>query len=77
MEEVNIHQAKTHLSKLLERVAMGEEIVIAKAGKPVARLVPVEHSRPRFRFGSAKGEFVVPDDFNDPLPKEIEDLFWR
>jgi prevent-host-death family protein len=74
--EVNVHQAKTHLSKLLERVALGEEIVIAKAGKPVARLTAIKSERPRFKLGSAKGEFVVPDDFNDPLPKEIEDLFW-
>jgi prevent-host-death family protein len=74
--EVNIHEAKTHLSKLLERVAIGEEVVIAKAGKPVAKLVPIPSERPHFRLGSAKGEFTVPDDFNDPLPKEIEDLFW-
>ena len=74
--EVNVHEAKTNLSKLLERVALGEEIVIAKAGKPVAKLVALRSARPRFKLGSAKGEFVVPDDFNDPLPKEIEDLFW-
>jgi prevent-host-death family protein len=75
--EVNIHEAKTHLSRLLERVAMGEEIVIAKAGTPVAKLVPLG-TRPKKRMlGSAKGEFVVPDDFNDPLPKEVEDLFYK
>ncbi|HEY4961954.1 MAG TPA: type II toxin-antitoxin system Phd/YefM family antitoxin [Terriglobales bacterium] len=74
--EVNIHEAKTHLSRLLERVAMGEEVIIAKAGTPVAKLVPVGSARSKFKFGSAKGKFVVPDDFNDPLPKEIEDLFW-
>ena len=75
--EVNIHEAKTHLSRLLERVAMGEEVIIAKAGTPVAKLVPVKtHSRKRV-LGSAKGEFTVPDDFNDPLPKEIEDLFYK
>ena len=75
--EVNIHEAKTHLSRLLERVAMGEEIVIAKAGTPVAKLVPLS-TRPKKRMlGSAKGEFVVPDDFNDPLPKEVEDLFYK
>ena len=75
--EVNIHEAKTHLSRLLERVALGEEVVIAKAGKPVAKLVPLDE-QPRMRvLGSAKGEFTVPDDFNDPLPKEIEDLFWE
>jgi prevent-host-death family protein len=75
--EVNIHEAKTQLSRLLERVALGEEVIIAKAGKPVARLVAVAPARPKFKLGSAKGKFVVPDDFNDPLPKEIEDLFWR
>jgi prevent-host-death family protein len=74
--EVNIHEAKTHFSRLLERVSVGEEVIIAKAGKPVAKLVPIEAARPKFKFGSAKGKFVVPDDFNDPLPKEVEDLFW-
>ena len=75
--EVNIHEAKTHLSRLLERVAMGEEVIIAKAGKPVAKLVPVSRHPKKRMLGSATGEFVVPDDFNDPLPKEIEDLFWK
>ena len=56
---------------------MGEEVIIAKAGKPVAKLVPLQ-KRPKYRFlGSAKGEFTVPDDFNDPLPKEIEDLLYK
>jgi prevent-host-death family protein len=59
--EVNIRQVKTHLSCLLERVAVGEEVVIVKAGKPVAKLVPIKSSRPKFKFGSAKGEFAVPD----------------
>jgi prevent-host-death family protein len=75
--EVNVHEAKTHFSKLLERVAIGEEVIIAKAGKPVAKLVPLDHQPKKRILGSAKGEFVVPDDFNDPLPKEIEDLFWE
>jgi prevent-host-death family protein len=75
--EVNIHEAKTHFSRLLERVAMGEEIVIAKAGTPVAKLVPLSTMQKKRRLGSAKGEFVVPDDFNDPLPKKIEDLFYK
>jgi len=74
--EVNIHEAKTHLSKLLERVALGEEVIIAKAGKPVAKLVSIS-AEPKTRiFGSARGEFTVPDDFNDPDP-EIEDLFYK
>jgi prevent-host-death family protein len=75
--EVNVHQAKTNLSKLLARVTLGEEIVIAKAGRPIAKLVPLD-ARPKTRtLGSAKGEFVVPDDFNAPLPKDIEDLFYQ
>jgi prevent-host-death family protein len=74
--EVNVHEAKTHLSKLLERVALGEEVIIAKAGTPVARLVPVENAPKKRTLGSAEGEFKVPDEFFDPLPKEIEDLFW-
>ena len=74
--EVNIHEAKTHLSRLLERVAMGEEVIIAKAGKPMAKLVPIGSRSKKRTLGTAKGEFSVPDDFNAPLPKEIEDLFW-
>jgi prevent-host-death family protein len=74
--EVNIHEAKTHLSRLLERVALGEEVIIAKAGTPVAKLVPIESAKPVFKFGSAQGEFVVPDDFNESDP-EIEKLFYE
>jgi prevent-host-death family protein len=75
--EVNIHEAKTHLSKLLERVALGEEVVIAKAGTPVAKLIPIAAKPKTRKIGTAKGEFVVPDDFNDPLPKEVEDSFYK
>jgi prevent-host-death family protein len=74
--EVNVHQAKTHFSRLLHRVAMGEEVIIAKAGKPVAKLVPIHSKKRKFQFGSAKGEFEVPDDFNETDP-EIEDLFYK
>jgi prevent-host-death family protein len=74
--EVNIHEAKTNLSRLLKR-AMGEEVIIAKAGKPVAKLVPLGGRPKNHLLGSAKGEFTVPSDFNDPRPKEIEDLFWK
>ena len=73
--EVNVHEAKTHLSRLLERVALGEEVIIAKAGTPVAKLVPVEQQSKTRIFGSAKGEFTVPDNFNEPDP-EIEALFY-
>jgi prevent-host-death family protein len=75
--EVNIHEAKTHLSKLLERVALGEEVIIAKAGKPVARLVAIKNRKSKRPLGLAKGEFTVPDDFDDPLPPEIEEDFYR
>jgi prevent-host-death family protein len=67
---VNIHEAKTHLSRLLARVAAGEEITIAKAGTPIARLVPVAGSGPR-SLGFDAGRLVVPDDFNDPLPDAV------
>jgi len=71
---VNVHEAKTHFSKLLERVARGEEVVIAKAGKPVARLVPIaEPPKPRV-FGALRGEIWVADDFDAPDP-ELEALF--
>ena len=74
--EVNVHEAKTHLSKLLERVALGEEVIIAKAGTPVAKLIPFDE-QPRTRiFGSAKGDFTVPDDFNES-DAEIERLFYE
>jgi prevent-host-death family protein len=65
---VNVHEAKTHFSKLLERVALGEEVVIAKAGEPVAKLVPIAPRRARTPGG---GEGVVMhDDFFDPLPDD-------
>lgn len=71
---VNIHEAKTHLSKLIERVRLGEEIVIAKAGEPVARLVPEKPRKPR-EPGSAKGQIWIADNFDDPLPDDLLDLF--
>jgi prevent-host-death family protein len=67
--EVNIHEAKTHLSKLLQRVLAGEQIVIAKGGRPVARLVPYEQT-PQRQFGVDRGLFEVPDDFDAPLDPE-------
>jgi prevent-host-death family protein len=66
MDIVNIHQAKTHLSRLVERVARGESITIARAGRPVARLVPLDAPpvRERRRTGFLAGEFRIPDDFD-------------
>ena len=68
---VNIHEAKTHLSKLLGRVESGEEIIIAKAGKPVARLVPVKKKAQQRASGSAKGKVFLSRDFLKPLPEAI------
>ncbi|MCH8055218.1 MAG: type II toxin-antitoxin system Phd/YefM family antitoxin [Deltaproteobacteria bacterium] len=70
MAEVGIHEAKTHLSRLLRRVAAGEEIIIARAGKPVARLLPVNKRQIR-KLGRDQGLFKLPDDFDSPLPEEI------
>ena len=70
MSQINVHEAKTHLSRILSRVAAGEEIVIAKAGRPVARLVPVEQ-RLRRVLGQDEGLFEVPDDFDGPLPEDV------
>jgi prevent-host-death family protein len=69
--EVNIHQAKTHLSKLLRRTMAGEEIIIARAGVPIARLVPVEPGKARRPLDLDRGVFVVPEDFDAPLPPEV------
>ena len=68
---VNIHEAKTHLSRLLTRVTSGEEVIIAKAGKPVARLVPIKEKRAHREPGSAAGKIVVLPDFDAPLPDDI------
>lgn len=72
---VNIHEAKTHLSKILQRVAIGEEIIIAKSGKPIARIVPFEQAPLQRVPGSAKGKIWIAPDFNAPLPNEILDAF--
>ena len=75
VKTVNIHEAKTHLSRLLARVAKGEEIVIAKAGRPIARLLPFSE-RPRERiFGADRGKVWIADDFDAPMP-EFERLFY-
>ena len=75
MRMVNIHTAKTHLSRLVNEVAAGEEIVIAKAGKPVARLLPFEPRREPRKPGLMKGKIWIAEDFDDPLPEEIMAAF--
>jgi prevent-host-death family protein len=74
---VNIHEAKTGLSKLVERAEAGEEIVIARSGVPVARLVALNAARPRRRLGLLDGKFTIPDDFNRPLPDALLKAFER
>jgi prevent-host-death family protein len=72
METVNVHEAKTNLSRLLARVGLGEEIVISNRGVPVAKLVPFQTPNERLAsLGIDKERFAVPDDFNAPLPDEV------
>ena len=71
IEVVNVHAAKTQLSKLLERAEAGEEIVIGRAGKPIAKLVPYVADRPKRVFGALKGQLVIHGDFSD-MDGEIE-----
>lgn len=74
-ETVNVHAAKTHFSKLLARVEKGEEVVVARAGKPVAKLVPIQPAKGPRKPGSAKGLIVMHDNFDDPLPDDIAEAF--
>jgi prevent-host-death family protein len=68
---VNIFEAKTQLSKLVERVERGEDVIIARAGKPVARLTKLQPEKKPIIFGLMKGEIWVADDFDDPLPEDF------
>jgi prevent-host-death family protein len=75
--EVNIHEAKTHFSRLLQRVANGEEVTIARAGVPVARLVAVEPQKPKVRpLGMDRGRIWIADDFDAPLPDDLLKAFY-
>ena len=76
MTTVNVHEAKTQLSKLIEAVEAGEEIIIARAGKPVARLMPLEAAKPRRQLGLQAGRLSVPDDFDAPLPDDVLASFY-
>jgi prevent-host-death family protein len=70
MQTVNIHEAKSQLSRLIEAAVSGEEVVIAKAGTPLVRLVSVDQ-KPKLRLGLMKGKIKIGDDFNAPLPEDI------
>ena len=74
--QVNIYEAKTRLSELVEQAHCGETIVIAKAGRPLAKLVPLDAApRSKIKFGLMKGEFLETHDFDDPLPDDLLALF--
>lgn len=77
MQTINIHAAKTQLSRLVDQAAAGEEIVIARAGRPVARLVPLtaDAAKNRRQLGSLSGSMHVPDDFNASLPDTLLEAF--
>lgn len=75
MQTINIHDAKTQFSKLIEAVSQGERVIIAKAGKPVAELVAIESVPPTRKPGSLKGKIKIADDFDAPLPDKILDAF--
>ena len=74
MRSVNLHYAKTHLSRLVDEALAGEEIVLARAGTPVVRLVPVEASKRQRRLGLDQGKMWIAEDFDEPMP-ELEALF--
>lgn len=75
-KSVGVHEAKTHLSRLLDQVSGGEEVVITRRGEGIARLVPELGTATR-RFGIDEGRFEVPDDFDAPLPDTVLDAFER
>ncbi|ABQ26635.1 type II toxin-antitoxin system Phd/YefM family antitoxin [Geotalea uraniireducens] len=75
MAVVNTHEAKTNLSRLLDEIQEGEEVVIARGNKPMARLVPYSAKRPVRRPGYLKGKIRVADDFDSPLPDDVLDAF--
>ncbi|WP_295172784.1 type II toxin-antitoxin system Phd/YefM family antitoxin [uncultured Brevundimonas sp.] len=78
METVNIHQAKTHLSRLIEKAAKGEPFIIAKAGKPMVKVTAIEEAPKKAvqRIGFMEGEFQIPDDFDTMFQDEIETMFY-
>lgn len=75
MQQFNIYEVKTQLSRLVEQAHNGETIIIAKSGKPWAKIIPFDAPKKRFKFGTMKGKIKVSDDFNAPLPDDIIDLF--
>ncbi|GAB6852785.1 type II toxin-antitoxin system Phd/YefM family antitoxin [Paraburkholderia kururiensis] len=75
MQNANIHEAKTTLSRLVDAAMAGEDVVISKRGKPAVRLVPVDSEKPLRRFGVMRGAIRIADDFDAPLPDDIVAAF--
>ena len=75
MRTVNIHEAKTNLSRLVEAAAKGEPFIIARAGKPLVKVMPLDAPPAKKRLGFLKGQFTVPDDFDTMFQEEIEEIF--
>ncbi len=71
-----MHEAKTNLSRIAEEVAAGEEIIVAKAGKPKMKLVPIDSCKKKIKLGMLKGKINISEDFDDPLPQKIIDDFY-
>ncbi|MBX3482340.1 type II toxin-antitoxin system Phd/YefM family antitoxin [Phenylobacterium sp.] len=78
MKTVNVHEAKTHLSRLIDAAAKGEPFVIAKAGKPMVKVVPIKEpqEKPVKRLGGLEGMYKIPDDFDSIGREEIERMFY-
>ncbi len=75
--QVNVHEAKTHFSKLLNRALAGEEVIIMRSGRPLVRLTPVMSAPANRQIGTAKGEFVVPGELDDPLQPDVLAGFYK
>ena len=75
MEIINIHEAKTNLSRIIETVFRGSEVILAKAGKPMVKIVPLQAKKREIKFGVLKGKIRIAHDFDAPLPDDVLDLF--
>jgi prevent-host-death family protein len=75
--KANVYEAKTHFSKLLARMSEGEEVIITRAGKPVARLAPIVKKRAKRVAGTAKGKIIIQKNFDEPLPENIQREFTK
>lgn len=76
MRSINIHEAKTNLSRIAEEVAAGEEVIVAKAGKPKMKLVPIDNSKKKIKLGALKGKIKISKDFDASLPQNIINEFY-